>query len=228
LSKIKVIIPAFNEENAVGRVVRDIPKELVDEVIVVNNNSTDETSRAAESAGATVLLEETKGYGRACLKGINYLEGKMDTEDIVVFLDADYSDHPEQMQSLVDPIKEEKVKMVIGSRKLGKSEAGSMTFPQRFGNWLACGLIRIIYGVKFTDLGPFRAIEYGTLVQMQMQDQTYGWTVEMQVKAAKMKIASAEVPVDYRKRIGFSKISGTLKGTFLAGYKIITTIFKYA
>jgi glycosyltransferase involved in cell wall biosynthesis len=223
-----VIIPAFNEENAVGRVIWDIPKELVTEVIVVNNNSTDETSRAAESAGAKVLFEEINGYGRACLKGMDYLKGKMEAEDIVVFLDADYSDHPEQMTRLTGPIYAGKAKMVIGSRKLGKNEAGSMTFPQRFGNWLACSLIRMIYGVKFTDLGPFRAIEYGTLVNMQMQDQTYGWTVEMQVKAAKLGIPSVDVPVDYRKRIGFSKISGTMKGTVLAGYKIITTIFKYA
>jgi len=223
-----VIIPAFNEENAVGKVIQDISKTLVHEVIVVNNNSTDETSKAAKKAGATVLFEEVKGYGRACLKGIQHLKGKMERGDIVVFLDADYSDHPQQMETLIKPISEGKAMLVIGSRKLGVSEAGSMTFPQRFGNWLACGLIQLIYGVKFTDLGPFRAIEYGTLQGMDMQDQTYGWTVEMQVKAAKRKISFTEVPVDYRKRIGFSKISGTLKGTVMAGYKIITTIFKYA
>lgn len=228
MRKVRVIIPAFNEENAVGRVIQDIPKELVEEVIVVNNDSTDATSINAEKAGATVLFEEIKGYGRACLKGIDYLKGKMEAGDIVVFLDADYSDYPEHMERLIRPIKEGEAKMVIGSRKLGDSESGSMTFPQRFGNWLACGLIDLIYGKKFTDLGPFRAIEYGTLMQMQMQDQTYGWTVEMQVKAAKQGIPSVEVPVDYRKRIGFSKISGTVKGTVLAGYKIITTIFKYA
>jgi glycosyltransferase involved in cell wall biosynthesis len=228
LRKVKVIIPAFNEENAVGRVIQDIPQELVDEVIVVNNNSTDATSRKAEQAGATVLFEGLKGYGRACLKGIDHLKGRMVDQDIVVFLDADYSDHPEQMESLIQPIIENKAKLVIGSRRLGNSEAGSMTFPQRFGNWLACSLIKLIYKVEFTDLGPFRAIEYGTLQAMKMQDQTYGWTVEMQVKAAKQGIPSVEVPVDYRKRIGFSKISGTVKGTVMAGYKIITTIFKYA
>jgi len=223
-----VIIPAFNEENAVGRVIQDIPANLVEEVIVVNNNSTDQTSKAAEEAGATVLFESNKGYGRACLKGIEYLRGKLQANDIVVFIDADYSDHPEEMPKLIEPIYSGSAELVIGSRKLGDSEAGSMTFPQRFGNWLACSLIALIYKVRFTDLGPFRAIQYDSLMRLQMQDQTYGWTVEMQVKAAKLGIPSIEVPVDYRKRIGFSKISGTLKGTFLAGYKIITTIFKYA
>lgn len=228
MRKVKVIIPAFNEENAVRKVIQDIPKSAVDEVIVVNNNSTDQTSVSAEKAGATVLFEAEKGYGRACLKGLAYLNGKLKDDDIIVFLDADYSDHPEQLPLLIQPILDGEAKMVIGSRKLGKSEAGSMTFPQRFGNWLATFLIRLIYGKKFTDLGPFRAIEYGSLENMQMQDQTYGWTVEMQVKAAKQAIPYQEVPVDYRKRIGFSKISGTVKGTILAGYKIIMTIIKFA
>lgn len=225
---IVVIIPAFNEENAVGRVIRDIPKDLVDEVIVVNNNSTDRTSEEAKKAGATVLFEAVKGYGRACLKGIDYLKTERDqTTDIVVFIDADYSDHPEDMPKLIEPITSSKSKLVIGSRTLGQRENGAMTIPQIFGNWLATGLISLIYKKNFTDLGPFRAIDYNTLKTIDMQDQTYGWTVEMQVKIAKRKIEFAEVPVDYRKRIGFSKISGTVKGTIMAGYKIITTIFKY-
>lgn len=223
-----VIIPAFNEENAVGKVVKEIPKTMVDEVIVVNNNSTDKTSEAAEKEGATVLFEATKGYGKACLKGIDYLKNhRTSPTDIVVFIDADYSDYPEQMNRLVDPIVNHEADMVIGSRALGKREGGSMTVPQVFGNWLATGLMRLLYGAKFTDLGPFRSIRYSSLLALDMQDTTYGWTVEMQVKALKQKLSYQEVPVDYRNRIGFSKISGTVKGTFLAGYKIITTIFRY-
>lgn len=223
-----VIIPAFNEENAVGKVVAEIPKQEVDEIIVVNNNSTDKTSEAAEKEGATVLFEATKGYGKACLKGIDYLKSvRNQSTDIVVFLDADYSDYPEQMIDMINLIKTDKADLVIGSRALGKREGGSMTIPQVFGNWLATTLMHIFYRFKFTDLGPFRAIRYTSLMDMDMQDKTYGWTVEMQVKALKNKLTCVEVPVDYRNRIGFSKISGTVKGTFLAGYKIITTIFKY-
>ena len=223
-----VIIPAFNEENAVGKVIKEIPKDLVDEVIVVNNNSTDQTSEAAKKEGATVLFEGVKGYGNACLKGIDYLknERKEDT-DIVVFLDADYSDYPEEMPNIVQPILDRKFEMVIGSRALGEKEKGSMTFPQRFGNWLATSMMRLMFGAKYTDLGPFRAIRYGSLLAMDMKDKTYGWTVEMQLKAIKYQVAYTEVPVRYRNRIGFSKISGTVKGTVLAGYKIISTIFKY-
>ena len=228
MKNIVVIIPAFNEENAVGKVIRDIPEGLVKEVVVVNNNSTDLTSEKAIEAGATVLFEKTKGYGRACLRGIDHFEGVLEADDIVVFIDADYSDHPEQMTSIVQPILDDEADMVIGSRALGNREKGSMTIPQVFGNWLATTLIKLIYGEKFTDLGPFRAIRYGKLMDLDMQDKTYGWTVEMQLKAAKKKLRSVEVPVDYRKRIGFSKISGTLKGTILAAYKILGTIFKYA
>ena len=226
--KVVVIIPAFNEENAVGKVVRDIPKELVDEVIVVNNNSTDKTSESALKEGATVLFEEVKGYGNACLKGIDYLKNnRNDSTDIVVFLDADYSDYPEQMIDLISPIQNNTMDMVIGSRALGNREVGSMTIPQIFGNWLATHLMRILFGAKSTDLGPFRAIRYSSLLALDMQDRTYGWTVEMQIKAIKKKINYCEIPVDYRNRIGFSKISGTFKGAVLAGYKIITTIFRY-
>lgn len=225
--KICVIIPAFNEENGVGLVLAEIPKALVDEIVVVNNASTDDTERIAKQGGATVLREPVSGYGRACLKGINYLQNLAVTPDIVVFLDADHSDYPEEMMTLVTPILQGKADLVVGSRVLGKKERGAMTPQQIFGNWLATRLMKLFYGVKFTDLGPFRAIRFSSLIELSMQDKTYGWTVEMQLKAAKMKMNCMEVPVQYRKRIGFSKISGTLKGTVLAGYKILYTIFKY-
>lgn len=226
--KVVVIIPAFNEENAVAKVINDIPKELVDEVVVVNNNSTDLTSEKANEAGATVLFEVQKGYGRACLKGMEYIRTRRTKiTDIVVFIDADYSDFPEEMPQLIEPIVLGKAQLVIGSRALGNRQKGAMTIPQRFGNWLATHLIRLFYGASFTDLGPFRAIDYPSLLALEMKDLTYGWTVEMQLKAAKQKLKYLEVPVNYRKRIGFSKISGTVKGTLMAGYKIIATIVKH-
>ncbi len=221
------MIPAFNEENGVGQVIREIPNEFVREIIVVNNASTDATEQVAREAGATVLREVIPGYGRACLAGIHYLMAKETKPDIVVFLDADHSDYPEEIVDLVQPIITGQADLVIGSRALGNKERGSMTPQQIFGNALATRLIKLFYGITFTDLGPFRAIRFETLMALQMQDQTYGWTVEMQVKAAKQNVRCVEVPVRYRKRIGFSKISGTVKGTLLAGYKIITTIFKY-
>ncbi|SMG33757.1 Glycosyltransferase involved in cell wall bisynthesis [Marivirga sericea] len=226
-SKIVVIIPAFNEENAVGKVVKAIPKHLVDEIIVVNNNSTDRTREAAEQEGAIVLDQPTKGYGNACLKGIEYVQSKEQKPDIIVFLDADYSDYPEQLPELVKPVVDDGVDLVIGSRALGQREGGSMTIPQVFGNWLATRLIRLFYGYKFTDLGPFRAIRWNRLVELDMSDKTFGWTVEMQVKAAKKKFNCTEVPMQYRNRIGKSKVSGTVYGTVMAGYKILYTIFKY-
>ncbi len=222
-----VIIPAFNEENSVGKVVREIPAGLVSEVIVVNNNSNDQTAREAARAGATVLHEPIPGYGRACLCGIAYAQTLRPQPDIVVFLDADYSDFPAEMPTLIEPIVRDNIDLVIGSRALGNRQRGSMTPQQVFGNWLATNLLRLIYGVRYTDLGPFRAIKFSTLLALDMQDKTYGWTVEMQLKAAKAGFSSAEVPVSYRRRIGHSKISGTLRGTVLAGYKIITTIFRY-
>jgi glycosyltransferase involved in cell wall biosynthesis len=225
--RIVVIIPAYNEENSIAKVLSDIPPGLVSEVIVVNNNSNDATEVNARDAGATVLREKRRGYGYACLKGIAYIKQLQPEPDIVVFIDADYSDLPEEMPLLVQPIINEKIDMVIGSRALGKKEKGSMTVQQVFGNWLATGLLKIMYGFRYTDLGPFRAIRYDKLLEINMQDTTYGWTVEMQLKAVKLKMKIIEVPVSYRKRIGFSKISGTVKGTVLAGYKIITTIFKY-
>ena len=224
---IRVIIPAFNEQNAICNVVGEIPMDLVREVIVVNNGSTDNTVAQAISCGATVLDEEKKGYGNACLKGINYLINLDKKTDVIVFIDADYSDYPEEMSNLIEPILNNEADLVIGSRALGNREKGSMTVPQVFGNWLATNLLRIFYGVRFTDLGPFRAIRYDSLIKLGMVDRNYGWTVEMQLKAAKQKLRCTEIPVKYRKRIGVSKVSGTLKGTILAGYKIIWTIFKY-
>ncbi|WP_339789784.1 glycosyltransferase family 2 protein [uncultured Imperialibacter sp.] len=225
---IKVIIPAFNEQNAVGMVIDEIPKALVSEIIVVDNGSTDDTFGQAQSRGATALREEKRGYGNACLCGMQRIASQVsDRPDIVVFLDGDHSDYPEEMYQLVQPIIDGKADLVIGSRALGKKEKGSMTPQQIFGNWLATTLLRWFYGVQFTDLGPFRAVKYESLLRINMQDKTYGWTVEMQLKAAKLGMPTTEVPVNYRQRIGVSKVSGTVKGTFGAGYKILWTIFRY-
>lgn len=207
--------------------IAEIPKHIVSEIIVINNASTDNTEVVATKAGATVLRESIPGYGRACLKGIDYLKQTEHKPDIVVFLDADHSDYPEEIGSVIKPILDLQADMVIGSRALGNKERGSMTPQQIFGNWLATRLLKLFYGVKFTDLGPFRAITYSKLLELDMQDKTFGWTVEMQLKAAKNGLRCVEVPVRYRKRIGFSKISGTVKGTVMAGYKILYTIFKY-
>ena len=222
---VDVIIPAFNEENAIHKVLDDIPKQVVREIIVSNNNSSDNTAYIAEQKGATVVLQKKMGYGNACLKAIDYIKDKETPPDIVVFLDADYSDYPGEMKLLLEQIAEGN-DLVIGSRALGNSESGSMTPQQIFGNWLATNLIRLIYGYHFTDLGPFRAIRYPALLAIDMKDKTYGWTVEMQVKAAKQKLKCTEVPVRYRRRIGKSKVSGTIKGTLLAGHKILWTIFR--
>lgn len=224
--KVDVIIPAYNEQNSIGSVIEAIPKNLTRDIIVVDNNSTDETSINARNAGATVLPETGQGYGYACLRGINYAQQKQEQPDVVVFLDADFSDHPEEMSLLLNKIWNG-ADMVIGNRVKAKRSRGSMTPQQVFGNWLACWLMRIMYGYKYQDLGPFRAIKFDKLLEMDMQDKTYGWTVEMQLKALKNHLKIEQVNVSYRKRIGKSKISGTVKGTILAGYKIITTIFKY-
>jgi glycosyltransferase involved in cell wall biosynthesis len=225
---IDVIIPAFNEERSIASVLKEIPNTWVREVIVCNNGSTDNTALVAKAYGATVVDQPLKGYGNACLKGIAYLMAKPEQErpDIVVFMDADYSDYPQELVSLVHPIIHEGIELVIGARTLGTLERGAMQPQQLFGNWLATTLIRWLYNYHFTDLGPFRAIRYDTLMALNMQDKNFGWTVEMQVKAAKLKVKCLEVPVSYRKRIGVSKVSGTVKGTILAGYKILWTIFK--
>ncbi|MBX2828769.1 MAG: glycosyltransferase family 2 protein [Flavobacteriaceae bacterium] len=224
---ISVIIPAYNEEGSVAHVIGDIP-EMVSETIVVSNNSTDQTEAVAQNAGATVLQEPRKGYGYACLKGMEYVASKEKQPDIIVFLDGDYSDYPEQLTEIVKPIIENDIDMVIGARVKALREAGSMTGPQKFGNWLATFLMRLFFGSKFTDLGPFRAIKYDKLLSLEMEDKTYGWTVEMQLKALKRKFSYVEVPVKYRNRIGVSKVSGTVKGAIFAGVKILGWIFKYS
>jgi len=227
MKKTDVIIPVYNEEGSIGLVIGDIPTESVNEVIVVNNLSTDNSAEVAKEAGATVVDQNKRGYGNACLKGIEYIDSKPDKPDIVVFLDGDYSDHPEELPGLLKPILEDNYDLVIGSRTAGKQEKGAMLPQAVFGNYLATFLIRLFYGFTFTDLGPFRAVKYESLKSLNMQDTTFGWTVEMQVKALKKGLKCTEVPVSYRKRIGVSKITGTLTGTVKAGYKIIWTIFKY-
>lgn len=225
---IDVIIPAYNEEKSIGLVLADIPRNLVREIIVCNNASTDRTAEVARKADAMVVHEMRKGYGSACLKGIEYLKNKPAHQqpDIVVFLDGDYSDHPEEMYGLVTPIMEENADLVIGSRALGRLEKGAMMPQQIFGNWLATNLIKFFFNYRFTDLGPFRAIKFDALLTLDMQDKDFGWTVEMQVKAAKHKFKCIETPVTYRRRVGVSKVSGTIRGTILAGHKILWTIFK--
>ena len=227
--RILVIIPAYNEAGSIGKVVAEIPKELVQEIVVVSNRSTDATEANARAAGATVLREDRMGYGHACLCGIAYAAAKSpaDRPEIIVFIDGDHSDYPAEMPLLIAPIVEHGYVMVIGSRALGTRERGSMTPQQIFGNWLATTLIRWFYRTRYTDLGPFRAIGFQQLLALGMKDTTYGWTVEMQLKAAKKRFKTTEVAVNYRRRIGVSKVSGTVKGTILAGYKILYTIFRY-
>jgi len=225
---IDLIIPAYNEEASIGKVLKDIPRDWVREVIVCNNNSTDRTAAAAAVGGATVLDAPEQGYGSACLRGMHYIASRPASEkpDIIVFLDADYADHPEELPQLVLPILEQDYDLVIGSRALGEMEPGAMLPQQVFGNWLATTLIRLFYNYHFTDLGPFRAVKYAKLIELDMRDPDFGWTVEMQVKAAKQGMKTTEVPVRYRRRIGVSKVSGTIRGTLLAGHKILWTIFK--
>lgn len=223
---IGVIIPAFNEAQSIGLVLEAIPGDLIQTVVVCDNGSTDDTAKIAMSAGAVVVHEPERGYGKACLAGITYLNQTDTPPDIVAFLDGDFSDFPEELPVVVEPILKGQADLVIGSRVLGKREQGALLLHQQFGNWLAVTLIRTLYGYTFSDLGPFRAIRRQDLVRLGMKDKNYGWTVEMQVKAAKYKLRCTEVPVNYRKRVGKSKVSGTVKGSLLAGYKIIFTIFK--
>ncbi|MDB5105861.1 MAG: hypothetical protein JWP91_3550 [Fibrobacteres bacterium] len=215
--KIRVIIPALNEEQAIVPVLRDIPP-WVAEVIVVDNGSTDRTAEAARSLGATVVSEPERGYGAACLRGMAALG---EDTDIVVFLDGDYSDFPGEMDRLTDPIREDAADLVIGSRVLGRREKGALLPVARFGNWLTTRLVRWGWGVAYTDLGPFRAIRHASLSSLGMADRDFGWTIEMQVKAANLGLRITEAPVSYRKRIGTSKISGTLLGSWRAGKKIL-------
>ncbi|SFD42846.1 Glycosyl transferase family 2 [Algibacter lectus] len=227
MTQIKVIIPAYNEADSITHVIKAIP-DIVNEVIVVSNNSTDDTEINARNAGATVLKETNKGYGYACLKGMEYIANQTKKPDIIVFLDGDYSDYPEELTKIVSPIINDNLDFVIGARVKELREAGSMTMPQIFGNWLATTLMSLFFNAKFTDLGPFRAIKYNKLLALNMEDKTYGWTVEMQLKALKQKLSYTEVPVNYRNRIGVSKVSGTVKGAIFAGAKILGWIFKYS
>lgn len=223
---IKVIIPAFNEEDAIAKVIAEIPS-VVNEIIVISNNSTDKTEEVAKNAGATVLLETRKGYGYACLKGMDYISKQEVKPDILVFLDGDYSDYPEELTKLIEPIINQNKDFVIGARAELFREKGSMTPQQVFGNWLATFLMKLFFNAKFSDLGPFRAIKYDKLLSLNMEDKTYGWTVEMQLKVLKQKMSYVEIPVRYKNRIGVSKVSGTVKGTVMAGIKIIGWIVKY-
>ncbi len=221
-----VIIPAFNEARSIGQVVADIPEGLVREVVVVNNGSTDETEVNARDAGASVLREERRGYGWACLKGIEYASSKQ--PDVIVFLDGDYSDHPEEMSLLVDPIVRGEADFVLGSRLIGRREPGAMLPQAVIGNRFACWLMRLLWGARYTDLGPFRAIRFADLIDLEMTDKTFGWTIEMQIKAVRAGLRYAEVPVSYRKRVGVSKITGTVSGTLKASAKILWLIGRFA
>jgi len=227
MSIIKVIIPAYNEQDSIANVITEIPS-VVTEVIVVNNHSTDNTVSVAENAGATVLTETQKGYGYACSKGMEYIALQNEKPDIVVFLDGDYSDYPEELTKIIAPILTNDIDLVIGARVPELREKDSVTPQQIFGNWLACFLMKLFFKATYTDLGPFRAIKYTKLLALNMSDKTYGWTVEMQLKVLKNKFSYIEIPVHYKKRIGVSKVSGTIKGAIFAGVKILTWIFKYS
>ena len=227
--RIAVLIPAWNEEGAIGRVIHDLPSHLVDRVVVADNNSTDYTADVARRFGATVIPATRQGYGSACLAGLSFLRllPPHEQPEIVVFVDADYSDHTDELPMVVDPILSNQADFVIGSRMLKPQPAGALLPQAIFGNKLACFLMRIFFGQRYTDLGPFRAIRWNALQKLEMSDPNFGWTVEMQIKAARHRLSVVEVPVSYRPRIGYSKITGTLRGTLAAGYKILLTIFRY-
>ncbi len=225
MQSVDVIIPALNEERALPRVLHEIPSPPVRRVIVADNGSTDRTAEVARENGAEVVYEPERGYGAACLRALAHLAA--DPPDIVVFLDGDYSDHPSELLSLVDPIVAGDADMVIGSRARGRREQGALSPQQQVGNAIACRALRRLYGVNYTDLGPFRAIRWETLQALGMKDRNYGWTVEMQIKAAQRGVAYREVPVSYRQRIGVSKVSGTIRGSVSAGVKILWLLGRY-
>ena len=224
---IDTLSPAFNEQASVHLVLSDLPRPPVRRMVVADNNSTDATAKVATEGGAVVVPAPVPGYGAACLAGLEYLR-QNDPPEIVVFIDADYSDHPDELPLLIAPILEGRADMVIGSRTLGQRERGALLPQARMGNFVACTLIRLLYGFRYTDLGPFRAIRWSSLESLNMQDRDFGWTAEMQVKAIRRGLRITEVPVSYRKRIGVSKITGTVKGTILAGYKILFTVFRHS
>ncbi|HEU5182745.1 MAG TPA: glycosyltransferase family 2 protein [Candidatus Polarisedimenticolia bacterium] len=224
LSRVAVIIPALNEEASLPRVLQAIPDGLVEQILVVDNGSTDKTAEAAAANGATVVREARRGYGSACLAGLDRL--REHPPDIVVFLDGDFSDHPEEIKSLLAPIREAGCDLVIGSRVLGSAEPGALLPQARAGNLLAVFLLRVLYGARYTDLGPFRAVRFGRLLELGMEDRAYGWTVEMQARAALAGWKTMEVPVSYRRRIGRSKITGTVQGTLRAGIAILRTLVR--
>lgn len=224
---VRVVIPALNEEGSIGKVIADLPSAEITEIIVVSNGSTDDTEKIARQAGATVLKEAKKGYGSACLKGLEYIASLSEETTIVAFIDGDYSDYPKQLSDLLAPIRGGTHDFVIGSRTKGQASSGALQPVQRFGNWLASFLMHILYGANFSDLGPFRAIRWTSLQALGMEDENFGWTIEMQIKSFKARQRILEVPVDYKARIGKSKISGTMIGSVRAGWKIIYTIFRY-
>jgi len=224
--RIDVVIPALDEELALPRVLREIPRPLVRRVVVADNGSTDATAEVARAHGAEVVLEPERGYGAACLRALAHLAG--DPPDVVVFMDGDYSDHPAELSLLVDPISSGDADLVIGSRARGQRERGALSPQQRLGNAIACRALRALYGARYTDLGPFRAIRWETLRTLDMRDRNFGWTVEMQIKAARRAVRAVEVPVSYRARIGVSKVSGTVRGSVSAGAKILWLLGRYA
>ena len=221
-----MVIPALDEESALPHVLRDIPRPPVRRIVVADNGSTDRTASVAIEHGAEVVQESERGYGAACLKALAHLTD--DPPDIVVFLDGDYSDHPTELPSVVQPILFDQAEMVIGSRATGVAERGALSPQQRVGNAIACSALRLLYGVEYSDRGPFRAIRWDTLQALGMQDRNYGWTVEMQIRAAQHGVRYAEVPVSYRPRIGVSKVSGTVRGSLSAGAKILWLLGRYA
>ncbi len=221
------MIPAFNEEASLPLVLAAIPQPPVRRVVVTDNNSSDATAEVAERGGAVVVFEPRAGYGAACLRALTHLRDN-DPPEIVVFLDADYSDRPEELPAVIAPIVADRAEVVIGSRVLGEREPGALLPQARMGNIVACGLIRLLYRHRYTDLGPFRAIRWDALERLRMRDRDFGWTAELQVKALRHRMRVTEVPVSYRKRVGVSKITGTVKGTVLAGYKILFTVLRYS